>query len=356
MSWLQAPLLQALRDPAAMAGFGELQWDLAIRQARSADLLGRIGCLARRQASLWEALPASVVRHFNAAQSVVTRQHKAVHWETQQIVQAMAPTEVPILLLKGAAYAISNGPAALGRTFSDIDILVPKAELDVAETALNLGGWVSASTNAYEQRYYRRWMHELPPMVHLQRHTTLDVHHAILPETARIRSNPALLLAARQAVPGLAHVYVPDADDQILHSACHLFHEGEWEHGLRDLSDLDLMLRANGMHADAGARLLARAEALNLSVPLAYAARCAQQVLQTPLPEALASRLRDRRWMDAVFVQAMRCAHASLSGPMTGWAQRLLYIRSHWLRMPLPLLLPHLAHQAFAKPKDDVSA
>ncbi len=356
MNWLQAPLLRALRDPASMSSFGEAEWDLAIRQARSADLLGRLGCMARQQVSLWESLPMPVVRHFNAAQTVVTRQHQAVYWETQQIAQAMAPTGVPILLLKGAAYAISKAPAAVGRTFSDIDILVPKADLDVVETALNLGGWVSASTKAYEQRYYRQWMHELPPMVHLQRHTTLDVHHAILPETARIRSSPALLLAAKQQVPGLADVHVPCADDQILHSACHLFHEGEWKHGLRDLSDLDLLLRANGVQAGAGERLLARAEALNLSIPLAYAARCAQRVLSTPLPAGLESRLRDRRWMDAVFVQAMRSAHASLAGPATGWAQRLLYVRSHWLRMPLPLLLPHLAHQALARRKGDVSA
>lgn len=355
MSWLQAPLIRALRDPDAMAGFGEAQWDLAIRQARSADLLGRLGCFARQRPTVWASLPPSVVRHFNAAQSVVTRQHKAVHWEALQIVQAVQPIAVPIMFLKGAAYAISGAPAAVGRTFSDVDILVPKTELAAVEMALNSGGWVSSSTKPYEQRYYRQWMHELPPMVHLQRHTTLDVHHAILPETARIRSSPELLLAGKEAVPAFAGMYVPSAEDQILHSACHLFHEGEWAHGLRDLSDLDLMLRAYGGLPGAGERLLARAAALNLAVPLAYAVRCAQQLLLTPLPDALTSRLNNRRWMDQVFIQAMRSAHGSLAGPATSWAQRLLYVRGHWLRMPLHLLLPHLAHQAFAR-KGEVSA
>lgn len=352
MSWLQSPLIRALRDPDAMAGFDQTAWDVAIRQARSADLLGRLAGMARQRPLVWATVPPPVLRHFNAAQSVVTRQHKAVHWETRRIAEAVRPTGAPILLLKGAAYAVSGAPAAMGRTFADIDILVPKAELAAVETALNLSGWVSASTKPYEQRYYRQWMHELPPMVHLQRRTTLDVHHAILPETARMRSNPELLLAAKRAVPGFERVYVPSAEDQILHSACHLFHEGEWEHGLRDLSDLDLLLRAYVKQPDAGERLLTRAAALNLGVPLAYAARCAQRVLRTPLPDALASGLRDRRWMDGMFIQAMRSAHDSLTGPATAWAQRVLYVRSHWLRMPLHLLLPHLAHQAFKRDED----
>ena len=39
--------------------------------------------------------------------------------------------------------------------------------------------------SAYDQRYYREWMHELPPLLHVRRQTALDVHHAIAPETAR---------------------------------------------------------------------------------------------------------------------------------------------------------------------------
>ncbi|KQP22027.1 nucleotidyltransferase family protein [Pseudorhodoferax sp. Leaf267] len=352
MSWLQSPLLRALRDPAVMAGFGAPQWDLALRQARSADLLGRLAALARQHDGLLSCLPAPVLRHFSAAQSVVTRQHKAVHWETQQIAQTLLPTGAPMLLLKGAAYAMADAPAALGRTFSDIDILVPKAQLDEVESALILDGWLTATSDAYDQRYYRRWMHELPPMTHLERQTTLDVHHAILPETARIRSRPELLLAAMQPVPGFANVHVPAPTDQILHSACHLFHEGEWGHGLRDLSDLDLLLRANGTSEKAGHALLARAQALNLTIPLAYAVRCAHRVFQTPLPQELLARLRDRSWMDALFLQAVSTAHASMASPASPWARRILYIRSHWLRMPLHLLLPHLAHQAFKREKD----
>jgi len=53
---------------------------------------------------------------------------------------------------------------------------------------LMLEGWVSGHRSAYDQRYYRKWMHEIPPMTHIRRQTVLDLHHNILPETARLRT------------------------------------------------------------------------------------------------------------------------------------------------------------------------
>lgn len=351
MNWLDAPLLRALRSPAQMHQFSEADWDLAVRQARATGLLGRLGQQAMALAS-GLALPARVLRHFTAWNSMVALQHNAVRWEVRQIAKALATTDTPVVLLKGAAYAAADGPAAVGRTFSDVDILVPRESLGAVEHALEVGGWVTASTSAYDQRYYRQWMHELPPMVHVRRGTSLDVHHDLLPRTARLRTRPELVLAQARPLPGWPRVLVPSATDQILHSACHLFHEGEWGNGLRDLSDLDLMLRAFGAAGGTAAQLEERAGALNLLLPLAYAVRYCASVFHTPLPQglahALARRVR-RPWMDALFMRALASAHGAMAPAGTGLALQALYVRSHWLRMPLHLLLPHLVHQAMAK-------
>ena len=40
--------LRAVREPASMACFGADTWDLVVRQARSAGLLGRLGGLGQR--------------------------------------------------------------------------------------------------------------------------------------------------------------------------------------------------------------------------------------------------------------------------------------------------------------------
>jgi hypothetical protein len=60
-----------------------------------------------------------------------------------------------------------------------------------------------------------------------------------------------------------------------------------------------------------------------------------------------------RRVMDSLFVNGLASAHISLRQPLTGIAQFLLFIRSHWLRMPMHLLIPHLLHKALIRNKTE---
>ncbi len=344
-------LLRALREPAGMKGYDPETWDLLVRQAHGAGLLGRLGALVRAH-GLDNALPKSVLRHLHAMLSIADRQRTAVHWEVHHLADAMEGIQGRVLLLKGAAYAAANLPPAEGRTFSDIDILVPKRLLPEVELRLTVAGWVTTHRDSYDQRYYRKWMHELPPMFHLERETSLDVHHGILPETARIRTRPDLIIEAALPLPGYGNIYIPCQADQILHSATHLFHEGEWWHGLRDLSDLDCLLRSYGCLPDFWATLLARARALNLLGPLGYALRLTRTLLDTPIPVEMLKLTRSsfrRSFMDALFRHGMGAAHHSLATPLTRPSEFLLYIRSHWLKMPLHLLLPHLLYKATRK-------
>ena len=57
--------------------------------------------------------------------------------------------------------------------------------------------------------------------------------------------------------------------------------------------------------------------------------------------------------MDALFMRALRPDHASCADFLTPAARWLLYVRSHYLRMPLPLLLRHLLHKAVVSPKTE---
>lgn len=350
VNWLSSPLVTALRDPKQMAGFDGSTWDVLLRQASSAGLLGRLRAFAIEH-GIKAQLPVPVQRQMTAIDTAVEMQRIAVHWEVRHIASALAPTGAPVVLLKGAAYAAAGLPAALGRTFSDVDILVPKAAIPEVEHALVGGGWISGTLDAYDQRYYRRWMHELPPMLHIRRRSPLDVHHNILPETARIRTHPERIIAAATPLAGYRRVYVPSRADQVLHSATHLFHEGEWGHGLRDLSDLDLLLRAYGETNDFWSVLTARAIELNLRQPLSYALRYAHHVLLTPVPEAVLHEFAEAPTplMDFLFMNGLASAHHSLRTRWTATAQRLLYVRSHWLRMPLHLLVPHLVHKALPR-------
>jgi hypothetical protein len=354
MKLVDAPLLVALRGPAAMLRFSEQEWDLLVRQGLSSGLLGRLGDLARRH-GLATQIPVPVWRHMEAMLTIADKQQRAVLWEVKHLSRALNSINSPVVLLKGAAYAAADLAPAAGRTFSDIDILVAKSALPEAEKRLMLSGWITAKLDAYDQRYYRQWMHELPPMVHLFRATNLDLHHNILPETARIKTRPDLILTSAIPLPGFANIYIPCPVDQVLHSATHLYHEGEWEHGLRDLSDLDCLLRANAERAEFWDELLARADELNLANPLGHALSHTVALLDTPVPSsvqlkvAMHTNALNRRSMDSLFVNGLASAHISLRQPLTRIAQFLLFVRSHWLRMPMHLLVPHLLHKAIAR-------
>jgi hypothetical protein len=352
-------LPRTLRAPAQATRLSLEQWDLLVRQARQAGLLARLHDRFSEH-GMAEAIPQPVRWHFEAAATLAAKQHIAVRWEVGQIRAALAAIGGPLVVLKGAAYVMAGLPAAHGRLFNDIDILVPRALLNRAEAALMLAGWHTTGLSSYDERYYRRWMHEIPPMQHLRRATVIDVHHAILPDTARYFPDPDKLLGRVVPVADLPGVFVLSAEDRILHSAAHLFHDGELPHGLRDLTDLDLLLRHEAAAPRFWPRLVARADELQLGRPLFYALRYARHFLATPVPAEVWEVLRPvapspllLRLMDGIFSRALAPAHASCSDALSPPARQAAYIRAHWLRMPSHLLLPHLLHKAFISPYQD---
>jgi len=279
-----------------------------------------------------------------------------VRREVAHIYTCLRPLAVAVVLLKGAAYLLAGLPAALGRTFSDVDVLVPRDRLADVEAALMLAGWATTKSSEYDQLYYRRWMHELPPLQHIRRQTVLDVHHAILPDTARLRPPSSKLFDAACALPGHEGIFVLAPADLVLHSMAHLFHNEEWSHGLRDLSDLDLLLRHFGAAPSFWQQLDARAVELDLARPLYYGLHQTSSILGTPVPSsALASARRFappwplRPLMRELWSHSLRTPHASAAGPLTAVAQFALYLRAHWLRMPPTLLARHLATKAITR-------
>ena len=344
-------LVSALKRPETLCALRPGEWDLLIRQGRPADLLARVGALAQAGGH-WHALPDAPRRHLASACKLADRQHRELRHEVKQIARALQPIGVPVVLLKGAAYTLAGLGASIGRMVSDVDILVPRERLAEVESALMMAGWVSTNRDAYDQRYYRTWMHELPPLKHMERGTVLDVHHAIMPLTARLKPDSRLLLDSARPVVDDGSICVLDPADMVLHSAAHLFHEGELELGLRGLVDLDALLREFSVVDGFWQRLLDRAGLLQLEWPLHQALRYVGLLLEAPVPASAVEALRARpavqvgarrqRWMDALFLRALRPAHASASDTWTPLARFVLFVRGHWLRMPPGKLAVHL--------------
>lgn len=349
-------LLEVLRDPEMVRHMDMTQWDLLLRQANAAKLSASLVCLLD-DAGLTEEQPATVRAHLEWTRVLMARHADAVHFEIQCIKEALKELNVPVLLLKGAAYSAAGLPPARGRLYNDIDVMVPKARLAEAEVAFLLHGWHSQGHDAYDERYYRQWMHEIPPIQHIKRQSVIDLHHAILPETARVRPDPVRLRAAAVDVPGLPGVQTLAPADMILHSAVHLFYDGEFDSGLRDLLDLDRLLKEFGTAPGFWEKLPVRAVEMELARPLFYALRYSRGMLATAVPEAVMAALAPAApnkallaLMDALFTRGLQPAHATCNDAYSRIARFALYVRGNWLRMPPLLLARHLFHKAFITP------
>lgn len=348
-------LVKALRAPESVTQLDAAGWDLLVRQARRAELLGSLR--ARLDAAgLLESVPRAPRVHLESGWLTAQNQVRDVRYEVRCIARGLSHTKVRIILLKGAAYVMVDLPVGRSRVFGDFDILVPRESIETVEKALRADLWIPSVGDAYDEYYYRTWMHQIPPMMHAGRESIIDVHHAIVPKTARFDVQVELLHEAARPLPGFSRVAVLAPEHMVVHSASHLFNEGEFKHGLRDLVDLDGLLRDFEREANFWPKLVAAAEALDLTRSLYYALRFTQRILDTPVPEEV--RLAARRWaptsalgalMDALFTRVLLPPHSSCAPRGTGLAAFALYVRSHYLRMPFRLLLPHLARKAWRR-------
>ena len=350
------PIVRAFRAPHTLASFTLAEWDVLIRQADKSKLMAALHATAEEHGLLGQ-IDAAPRAHLEWAETLGRRHGAGVRHEVSQIQAALAPLGLPLVLLKGAAYTMAGLPPGPGRLYSDIDILVPRARLPEVESQLLLNGWIAGQHDAYDQRYYRQWMHEIPPMLHVRRKSAIDVHHAILPLTAAQHPDSAKLLAASIPVAGDPLLRVLAPADMVLHSAVHLFHD-EFGHGLRDLIDLHRLLSAFGADPGFWPLLHARAGEMELGRSLFYALRYAARLLGTAVPDQAMAAARVYgpgpallALMDQLFLRALLPLHASCDDLFTGPARFALYLRANWLRMPPFLLARHLFHKAFLSPK-----
>lgn len=327
----------ALPVPAA-------SWTALLRIARHQRLMET---LALRLQGL--SLPEPVVALLAGHAGVADRGRVRSLWEARLLGRDLAGLGCPLVLLKGSAYHAANMAAGLGRSAGDIDIMVPRSWLGAVEAQLAQAGWQPVKTDPYDEHYYRQWMHEVPPLRHDSRELLVDLHHTILPLTARVRPDAQRLFSKARPVdlPGWRVLSLPD---MVVHSALHLFQDGDMEGGLRNLWDIHCLIEAGANEVDFAAALAEAIEAHGARRAVYYAFRYAHRLFGTPVPvelgpppaalRALMDRLIMTRLADADWLE--RPAGGRL-------AALLLYIRSHWLRMPPLLLARHLAIKAWRR-------
>ncbi len=336
-------LIALLRSPQGISRVTDAHWNEVIEQGRKTQLLGQLAASLQR-AQLWDKVPSAVQRHLALAELTIRRRSESALWEATTMRRAVDPA-IPLVLLKGCAYLACADDNAAGRFFSDIDVLVRRHELPAVEADLMSVGWKPSRVDDYDLAYYRNWMHEVPPMKHVRRHTVIDLHHAINPPVSRFFVHPEQLLERIVEVrPG---IFVLAATDRVIHCALHLLQEGEPKKLMRDLYDLHLLLRQHHGSAAGMEQLRHRAVELKVDTLIEAAIGAAHALF------AVEPRLGERSgWLQACVDRAAREANGNttVAGEMAGTAV-LAY--SHWLKMPMHLLVPHLVRKSLMRMTSD---
>jgi Uncharacterised nucleotidyltransferase len=346
LSWLTA-----LQAPKQCVAWDVNHWSFVLRLSRRLKLMARLG-ESIFAADLQGRLPPPVWRSLRAEMQFSQARTRAVAWTIDRVGVALDGASCPRVLLKGAAYMGQGLAIGRGRLPSDADILVPQASIADAQSLLEAAGWTEAQLDAHDRRYYHAWSHEVPPMRHPVHPVELDLHHNILPPLGRVQVDAGLLFARLQPSqwPGWQVLH---PHDQVLHSAAHLFFDVELRDRVRDLVDLDSLLRHFGDLPGFWPTLPERAAQTCLAEPLALALHFCQAWLNTPVPAAT------RAAVDALAPVALRSAwlRPALAAVLTptgpdddpdprhAVSAQLLFVRYHLGRLPLRLLLPHLWHK-----------
>ncbi len=340
-----AVLLNSLRDPASVTCLGAEALDDVVHAAGQHSLLARLEHDLAGPGVLPD-LPEAARRQLACARIRAQANAVTLRFEIDRVRRALAGLGTRVLLLKGGAYLWAGLPPARGRFSVDLDIMVPRADIGRVERTLIEQGWRAVEMNSYDQHYYRDWMHEIPPLVHGERGIALDVHHSIFPPVSGIAIDSEALLA--DATPVDDGLWVLSPADMVLHAATHLFQENPAGH-LRDLIDLHDLLTLFGQTPGFWEHLTARARRHGLGRPLYYSLRYATGLIGTAVPAAAMQRaaaafapnavqLRVMDWLVRTAIVAASPGRAVRGGAL---ARSLLFVRSHWIKMPPATLLGH---------------
>jgi hypothetical protein len=278
-------LLDSLVDARGCGSLSATQWDTLIRSARSARLLGVLAARVRWQSGT-DDLPEPIRRHLVAASIESRFRRSRAEYLMDALEGLLADLDSPLVLLKGGAYIAQGLRMSDGRLPADVDLMVRRSALDAAERRLLETGWEFEKTDPYDQHYYRAWSHELPPLRRVGQAMELDLHHTILPPLSRAKPDAGALFAAAIPVAGRRFSVLCPAD-QVLHAAAHLFQDSDCVGRLRELVDIDGLLRefsgadSNGFWPI----LMERARLHQLGRPLCYALAFLKAWLDTPIPE-----------------------------------------------------------------------
>lgn len=335
-----------MKNPFVGVNLSTAQWEDLIFVLRETRLLSTL-CELARGCGVFNDYPEYARKHLAAMSRYAGRQKSQVLQECANVNTVLSAVNITPVFLKGAAYTLRATQNSAGRLYSDIDVLVPRASLDAAQAALAQNHWASKPMRSYDEKYYREWAHEIPPLKHKFRGAVLDLHHNLVPPiSGRAPDISHFLNAVEYTEQGCA---VLSASATVLHSIIHLVFNEEWDNAFRDLLDISMLIDELA-HANFWEELHQLAHVSGFKKELGEGLYLLNAVFGVcPPPGTAAADLRESAdgWASRhILLPAALPHHPLIVGRKNRLAISACYLRGHWLKMPLFVLLKHLVTKA----------
>lgn len=336
-------------DPASALRMDLSQWSQFIFILRECDVLARFHYLST-EANCFEQFPEKVKHHLNSASVKAERQAKQAMYEALDLTKNLGDINITPIFLKGVAYSLRKSSASFGRVYADMDVLVPKSELRNIEQRLSFYGWFSNKSDEYDQKYYRQWAHEIPPMQHSLRGTVADIHHNLIPPISG--RAPNISIFTEQLFETKEKLYTLSKPAMVMHSIIHLFFNEEFNHGFRDISDLHMLFSEENEQSSFWTELINLSKKAGFEIELYYAVRHCRKIAKThfpipflalvEIPKLSAIRLF---FADFIFNRVLLPSHPACNSLLSNTAHIIATLRGHLLKMPLHILIYHSTHK-----------
>jgi hypothetical protein len=279
------------RSPAVAGQLSEDQWGSVLLLANHTELLPQI---AERVLNCKGDLdlPACVHHRFLRERQLNGFNRLSIEFELDELERLLGDMACPLVLLKGCAYLKAGLRWADGRRSGDVDLLVREQDVErVSEKLLHSGFEFDEELDPRDASYFRRWLHELPPVHHNYRKKEIDLHFRLLPQCDPNSFSSDSLIDRSIAIQGSVFRWL-DPVDRIIHAAINLGRTGEYRRALRDLWDIQSLIQdAGGTDHYCWVDLADRSRELGVQKTVSEVLLLAEQAVGLVVPDEFVQRI-----------------------------------------------------------------
>ena len=336
-------VIQIYVSPENAAALSFNQWRNLVLILRHQQLLA---CYSNKfkQTGEFEGIPTKIKRHFLNADVIADNHKQQVQFEVTELQSLLAEKGRDLIFLKGAGYTLTNANVGKARIYNDIDLLTDKKSVTELEKKLCLLGWLSQELTSHDEKYYRKWAHEIPPLRHGKRGTVVDIHHNIVPIISGRHIDVNLFV--KHSLKTAEGFQVLSFPAMTLHSLIHLFFNEEVKKGYRDLIDIHTLIASNN-DKQFWVTLIRLSIETGFGLELFLACRYTQKILGTEIPDYVVIEIAQfQPWnialLDFMYSKVLKPNHPICRPRFFGFAEFFVLVRGHFQKMPLHILAYHL--------------